>query len=206
MPRDDDLRHGAHADGVRPHTGKGADLGGCLITGPHKSHIDALLIGDAHFIGSLLGKASQRHAVRFGHVRETEAKPFIVEADQRIGTHHVDKIGDKHQCSRCKAAVDAAAGVGQHHLLHAQQLQNIKGVTDLFHGVALVKVKAALQRIDLLFAQLTHQQSALMPLYRGHGKIWNIPVGEFFCFRKISGQVAKAGTQHHGDLRTFGSA
>ena len=114
--------------------------------------------------------------------------------------------GDKHQCSRCKAAVDAAAGVGQHHLLHAQQLQNIKGVTDLFHGVALVKVEAALQRIDLLFAQLTHQQSTLMPLYRGHGKIWNIPVGEFFCFRKISGQVAKAGAQHHGDLRTFGSA
>ena len=161
--------------------------------------------GDAHFIGSLLGKASQLHAVRFGHVRETGAKPFIVGADQRIGAHHVDKIGDEHQCSRCKAAVDAAAGVGQHHLLHAQQLQNIKGVTDLFHGVALVKVKAALQRIDLLFAQLTHQQSTLMPLYRGHGKIWNIPVGELFCFRKISGQVAKAGAQHHGDLRTFGN-
>ena len=65
-------------------------------------------------------------------------------------------------------------------------------------------MEAPLQRIDLLFAQLARQQRALVPLHRGHGEMGNIPVGQLLRLRKIGGQVAQAGAEHHGDLRTLG--
>ena len=90
------LRHGTHTDGICSHACKCANLCCSLITGSHKSHIDALLVGDPHFFSSVLGKVPQFQTVGLGHVREAGAKPFIVGSDEGIRAHHVDKVGDEH--------------------------------------------------------------------------------------------------------------
>ena len=74
----------------------GADLGGSLVSRAHEAHIDALLIGDAYFIGGALGKVTQLRAVRLGHIREAGAEALVVGADKRICAHHIYKIGYKH--------------------------------------------------------------------------------------------------------------
>ena len=57
----------------------------------------------------------------FGHVREAGAEALIVGANEGVRAHHVDEVGNEQQGARRKLPVDAAAGVGQHHLFHVQR-------------------------------------------------------------------------------------
>ena len=77
-------------------------------------------------------------------------------------------------------------------------------VADFLHGVALIEMEAAFQRIDLFLAQLACQQRTFVACYCGHREIRDILVRQFFRFGKISGQITKAGAEHHRDFRAFG--
>ena len=93
----------------------------------------------------------------FGHVREAGAEALIVGANEGVRAHHVDEVGNEHQGARRKLPVDAAAGVGQHHLFHAQQLEHIERVADFLHGVALIEMEAAFHGVDFRVPQLAKQ-------------------------------------------------
>ena len=140
--------------GIGSHARKGTDLGRCLVAGAHEAQINALLTGNAQLVGGLFGEIPQFQTVRLGHVRETRAEALVVGADERVRTHHVDEVGEEHQGARLKLPVDAAAGIGQHHLFHSQQFQDIERVADFLHRVAFIKVEPSFQRIDLFLAQL----------------------------------------------------
>ena len=155
-------------------------------------------------IGGLFGEIPQFQTVRLGHVRETRAEALVVGADERVRTHHVDEVGEEHQGARRKLPVDAAAGVGQHHLLHAQQFQDIERVADFLHRVAFIKVEPSFQRIDLFLAQLACQQRTFVACYCRHREIRNVFIGQFFRLGKVCGQITKAGAEHHRDFRAFG--
>ena len=162
------------------------------------------MIGNAQLVGGLFGEIPQFQTVRLGHVRETRAEALVVGADERVRTHHVDEVGEEHQGARRKLPVDAAAGIGQHHLFHTQQFQDIERVADFLHRVAFIKVEPSFQRIDLFLAQLACQQRTFVACYCRHREIRDILVRQFFRFGKISGQITKAGAEHHRDFRAFG--
>ena len=200
---DHGFRHGAHAHGIGSHPRKGANFSRRFIARAHKAHVNALLVGNAQFIGGLLGKVPQFQTVRFGHVREAGAEALIVGANEGVRAHHVDEVGNEHQGARRKLPVDAAAGVGQHHLFHAQQLEHIERVADFLHGVALIEMEAAFHGVDFRVPQLASQQCAFVSCHRGYREVGDILVGQFFRVRKVRGQLAKAGAQHHRDLRAL---
>ena len=127
----------------------------------------------------MLGKLLQFQIVGLGHVRKPGAEPFIVGANEGIRAHHVDEVGDEHQGAGSKVPVDAAAGVGQHHLFH-------------FQG------------IDFFFAQSACQQSAFVPCHCGYREVGDVLVGQFLCVGKVCGQVSQPGPQHHRHLWAFG--
>ena len=103
--------------------------------------------------------------------------------------------------ARLKAAVDAAGGVGQHHLFNAQQLEHIEGITDLLHGVALVEVEPALHGQHWGVSQLALQQGALVARHGGPGEAGDVGIGNLHGVGETGGQVPQAGAQHH---RNFG--
>ena len=94
---DHGFRHGAHAHGIGSHPRKGANFSRRFIARAHKAHVNALLVGNAQFIGGLLGKVPQFQTVRFGHVREAGAEALIVGANEGVRAHHVDEVGNEHQ-------------------------------------------------------------------------------------------------------------
>ena len=95
-------------------------------------------------------------------VREAGAEALIVGANEGVRAHHVDEVGNEHQGARRKLPVDAAAGVGQHHLFHVQQLEHIERVADFLHGVALIEMEAAFHGVDFRVPQLASQQCAFV--------------------------------------------
>ena len=194
------LGDGAHPHRVRPHGGEGAYLGGGLVAGAHKAHVDPLFVLDALFCGHPAGQIEQVMAEDLGHVGEAGAKPLVVRPDEGVCPHHVDGVGNQHQVPRGKAAVDAAGGVGQHHRLHPQQLKDIEGVADLLHGVALVEVEPPLHRQHRLRAQPPFQQRPLVALHRRLREVGDVRVGDLLCVGHTGGQVAEARPQHHRDL------
>ena len=192
--------HGAHAHRVGPQGREGPDLGGGLIAGAHKAQVNALFVLDAKLIGHLARQSPQAGVKHLGHIGETGAEPLIVGPDEGVCAHHVDIIVDQHQGARLKAPVNAAGRVGQHHLLHPQQLEDVEGIADLLHGIALVEVEPPLQGQHLPAVEFACQQGALVARHAGQGEMRNLGVGDLLGVGKIGGQVAQARAQNHRDL------
>ena len=91
--RQNDFRHGRHADEISPEDAGGADFRRRLEARPGEPHVDAVVKLDVGGAGRLVQLRYERAVVGLGQRHEALRARV---ADQRVGSGEVDMIPDRH--------------------------------------------------------------------------------------------------------------
>src|SRR5271166_4359610 len=209
------FRDGGHADQRCAQRAEGANLGGGLIAGPGDGEINSFAKFKTLFAGGQLCQRAEGFRVGLGHVSKTKGgagaggKSRLVRSDERVPSHVVDVVAERHKLTQVIALLDASGGVGEDGRLDAHRAQHAHGKGDLLGRVAFVKMYAALHDDDRHAAHEPGDNPAGVTLDGGLRKMWNLRVGNGDWAGDSIGHGAQSGAEDDGDtgaeLAQFGS-
>ena len=149
----------------------------------------------------------QPRRIHLAHVRKPRRRSVRRWARPADCAQQVDVIVDDHQRALREAGVDAAGGIGQDHLLHAEPAHHARGKHDGRQIVPLVEVGAPGQRGDAPAPMLPdHERPAVADDGRRR------PVRQIAVrHRRLAsssaiGEVAEPGAEDDGRLRQRAAA
>ena len=123
-PRQDDFRHGRHADGVGAHDPSHADLRRRFEGGAGEPHVDALMQSRPGCRGGALEGGAQVLVIGAGQPDETAVGGL---AEQRVGAGEVDVVGDQHDGTGRHVRIEGPGGVRQDELGDADAGEHFEG-------------------------------------------------------------------------------
>ncbi|SIB41881.1 Uncharacterised protein [Mycobacteroides abscessus subsp. abscessus] len=96
MPGHDYLRYRRHADCVTAHSAEHPHFCRRFICRAGIANIYTFLDADIQLACNLSCLLAQIPGVCFRHIRKTDAKLGVIRSNQRIASHIVDMVRDKH--------------------------------------------------------------------------------------------------------------
>ena len=208
----DDLVNGGHAYQIGAEGAEGADFGGSFEAGAEDGEVDAFGEGELLACGLFDGEGAEAERVGGGHIEEAlasagdHAEAGFVGSQGGVGSGKVDVVGDGDDGALCVAGADAACGVGDDEGLAAEEPEDAGGEGDLFHGVALVGVDAALHDGYGNACDGAEYEVAGVAYDGGLGEVGNVGVGNACGRLDVGGEVSEAGAEddaEHGPEWSF---
>ena len=157
--------------------------------------------GDSPCPRRFIGNASQPAGIHLAHVRKAHAETLVIRSDERIASQHVDVIVDDHQRALSEPGVDAAGGIREDDLLHAEPAHHPRRKDDGRHVMAFVEMRSARQRRDPPARDVANDEPAGMAHHVRHRPVWQLGVGRRDGLLQRVGEIAEPGTQHDRRLR-----
>ena len=204
MPQRDDLRHGAHAHGLRAEELQHANLGGRLVRWAEESGIHAFAKDGVRVAGDGSKCLAQGRVVGDGHVGKARTQRLFVGTGEGRYAHEVQVVGHEHQVAGRPRGLEATRGVGEQDRTHAEAAHDAHALHDAVDGVSLVEMHAALHADDGHACARAEAHVARVTDDGGRGHVREVGVGDLHESLQRVGECPEATSQHDADVRLQG--
>ena len=157
---------GAHTNRIRAEHCVHLNFVGRLVSRSCDLQIHSVCELDAQIVRCFVQECLQFFVIDRADIREAHAEFAVVGADQGRRDEGSVLIRNAHQRSGMEIDVESACRIGQDDGRHAHERHDADRQNDLLHGIALVKVHAAVHQDNRYILDIAKDILALMAFYR----------------------------------------